>query len=183
LLDAELPSFCQEKDTIQPILKKYQFFIKEEPHAHWEGYVCRTWAKTKKIVAYFFGSYGTTFTTFSRPLAEKECWEMAQYYRCVNNIMEGSADSFSFTASPEGDGVWMQTKEYSVINSQGARIKVDTNLLREGLTINFGLGGWENRGSGASDDSDRPGSRVIHSRSRRDLGKITNCLREQIFQS
>jgi hypothetical protein len=145
LLDAELPSFCQEKDTIQPILKKYQFFIKEEPHAHWEGYVCRTWAKTKKIVAYFFGSYGTTFTTFSRPLAEKECWEMAQYNRCVNNIMEGSADSFSFTASPEGDGVWMQTKEYSVINSQGARVKVDTNLLREGLTINFGLGGWENR--------------------------------------
>ena len=29
--------------------------------------------------------------------------------------------------------------------SQGARVKVDTNLLREGLTINFGLGGWENR--------------------------------------
>jgi hypothetical protein len=30
-------------------------------------------------------------------------------------------------------------------HSQGARVKVDTNLLREGLTINFGLGGWENR--------------------------------------
>ncbi len=30
-------------------------------------------------------------------------------------------------------------------NSQGARVKVDTNLLREGLSINFGLGGWENR--------------------------------------
>ncbi len=36
LLDAVLPSFCQEQVAIQPILKKYQFFIKEEPHAHWE---------------------------------------------------------------------------------------------------------------------------------------------------
>ena len=34
---------------------------------------------------------------------------------------------------------------FSLVHSQGARVKVDTNLLREGLTINFGLGGWENR--------------------------------------
>ena len=39
----------------------------------------------------------------------------------------------------------MTSRNYYIYNSQGARVKVDTNLLREGLTINFGLGGWENR--------------------------------------
>jgi hypothetical protein len=53
-------------------------------------------------------------------VAEKECWEMVQFNRCVNNVMEGSVDSFSFTASPEGDGAWMQAKEYSVINCKTA---------------------------------------------------------------
>jgi hypothetical protein len=72
-------------------------------------------------------------------VAEKECWEMAQYNRCVNNIMEGSADSFSFTASPEGDGVWMQTKEYSVINCMRLKIIIRKDCLYCPITSPFGL--------------------------------------------
>jgi hypothetical protein len=65
-LDAELPSYCQESIAETPVIKKYTFFIKEEPHAHWDGFVCRTWIKTKKIEGFFFGGYDTTFTTSSQ---------------------------------------------------------------------------------------------------------------------
>ena len=46
LLDAELPSNCKEKVEETPIINK--FFINEEPHAQWEGFLCRTWLKTKR---------------------------------------------------------------------------------------------------------------------------------------
>ncbi len=139
LLDAELPSYCQTSVTVQPIIKKYQFFIKEEPHAHWEGYVCRTWIKTKKIVGYFFGAYDTTFTTSSRPVTEKECWEMAQYQRCFENSMEGEVDSFSFTTPPEGEGAWMQIKTYGLINCMLQKITIRKDCLHCPITSPFGL--------------------------------------------
>jgi hypothetical protein len=41
LLDRELPSFCKEQVAVQPIIKKYKFFIREEPHAHWDGYILK----------------------------------------------------------------------------------------------------------------------------------------------
>ena len=53
LLDAELPSYCQEEIEETPIIKKYKFFIKEEPHAQWEGFLCRTWIKLKRSTDYF----------------------------------------------------------------------------------------------------------------------------------
>ncbi len=37
LLDAELPSYCQESVAVQPIIKSTNFFIKEEALANWEG--------------------------------------------------------------------------------------------------------------------------------------------------
>jgi hypothetical protein len=60
--------------------------------------------KNKKIEGFFFGGYDTTFTTTSRPMAEKECWEMVQYHRCFENRMEGAQDTVAFTASPGGEG-------------------------------------------------------------------------------
>jgi hypothetical protein len=71
LLDAELPSYCQEEKEETPIIKKYKFFIKEEPHAQWEGFLCKTWIKTKKIEGFFFGGYDTVFTTSVRPVTEQ----------------------------------------------------------------------------------------------------------------
>jgi hypothetical protein len=46
LLDAELPSYCKEEVEETPIINK--FFIKEEPHAQWEGFLCRIWIKLKR---------------------------------------------------------------------------------------------------------------------------------------
>jgi hypothetical protein len=36
------------------ILADYQFFVKEEPHMSWEGYVCKAWLKRKTIDGSFF---------------------------------------------------------------------------------------------------------------------------------
>jgi hypothetical protein len=55
-------------------------------------------------------------------MAEKECLEMVQYYRCFENGMEGAQDFFAFTASPVDEGAWMQTKEYGIINCLLQRI-------------------------------------------------------------
>ena len=139
LLDAELPSYCQETVAENPVIKKYQFFIKEEPHAHWDGFVCRTWVKTKKIEGFFFGGYDTTFTTSVRPMAEKECWEMVQYHRCFENGMEGAKDSFAFTASPVGPGAWMQTKEYGIINCLLQRITLRKDCVKCPITSPYGI--------------------------------------------
>jgi len=139
LLDAELPSYCQESIAETPVIKKYTFFIKEEPHAQWDGFVCRTWIKTKKIEGFFFGGYDTTFTTSSRPMAEKECWEMVQYHRCFENGMEGAQDSFAFTASPVGEGAWMQTKEYGIINCLLQRITLRKDCLNCPISSPYGI--------------------------------------------
>lgn len=64
---------------------------------------------------------------------------MVKFNRCVNNLMEGSADSPSFTASPEGDGVWMQTKEYRVVNCMLQKIIIRKDCLYCPITSPFGL--------------------------------------------
>ncbi len=53
--------------------------------------------------------------------------------------MEGSVDSFSFLASPEGDGAWMQTKEYSVVNCMLQKIINIKDCLYCPITSPFGL--------------------------------------------
>ena len=65
----------------------------------------------KKIDGFFFCGFDTVFTTSVRSVVI-ECWEMEQYHRCHGNQMRGDTDIFSFTASPEGEGVWMQSKTY-----------------------------------------------------------------------
>jgi hypothetical protein len=102
LLDSELPAYCHSQVEKSTVIKSYTFFVKEEPHAHWDGFMCKTWLKTKKIDGFFFGGFDTVFTTYVRAVTEQECWEMVQYHRCHGNQMRGDTDVFSLTASAEG---------------------------------------------------------------------------------
>jgi hypothetical protein len=47
LLDAELPAYCRKQVDKSPVIKNYKFFVKEKPHAHWYGFMCKTWMKKK----------------------------------------------------------------------------------------------------------------------------------------
>ena len=116
LLDAELPAYCRNQVDKKQILKNYKFFVKEEPHAHWDSFMCKTWLKTKKIDGVFFGGFYTVFITSVCSVTEQECWEMVKYHRCHGNQMRGDTDVFSFTASPEREGAWMQSKTYGTVN-------------------------------------------------------------------
>ena len=42
LLDVELPAYCQSQVDKSKIIKNYNFYVKEEPHAHWDGFMCNT---------------------------------------------------------------------------------------------------------------------------------------------
>ena len=139
LLDAELPDYCQPPVSDIPILKNYKFYIKEEPHAHWDGFICRSWVKTKNIEGFFFGGYDTVFTTSARPTNERECWEMVNYHSCLGNPMVEEGDIVSFTAAPVGDGAWMQNKIYGVINCVAQRVTLRKDCLKCPITSPFGI--------------------------------------------
>ena len=47
LLNEELPEYCQSQVDKKQILKNYKFFVKE-PHAHCNGFMCKTWIKRKR---------------------------------------------------------------------------------------------------------------------------------------
>jgi hypothetical protein len=53
--------------------------------------------------------------------------------------MEEAAELFYFTASLEGDGAWIQTKEYSVVNCMLRKIIIRKDCLFCPITSPFGL--------------------------------------------
>jgi hypothetical protein len=138
-LDAELPAYCRNQVDKKQILKNYKFFVKEEPHAHWDSFMCKTWLKTKKIDGFFFGGFDTVFITSVRSVTEQEFWKMVQYHRCHGNQMRGDTDVFSFTASPEGEGAWMQSKTYGTVNCLLQRLTLRKDCSNCPITSTIGL--------------------------------------------
>ena len=75
IMDTETPAYCGPKIETDPIIADYQFFIKEEPHMSWEGFVCKAWLKKKTIDGLFFGGYATVFySPASTSYAQAATW-------------------------------------------------------------------------------------------------------------
>jgi hypothetical protein len=53
--------------------------------------------------------------------------------------MDGAQDSFAFTASPVGEGAWMQTKEYGIINFLLQRITLRKDCLNCPISSPYGI--------------------------------------------
>jgi hypothetical protein len=53
--------------------------------------------------------------------------------------MEGTQDYFAFTASPVGEGAWMQTKEYGIINCLLQRITLKKDCLNSPISSPYGI--------------------------------------------
>ena len=87
IMDTETPAYCPPKIETDPIIADYKFFIKEEPHMSWEGYVCKAWLKKKTIDGFFFGGYDTVFYSEIQHLSENECIRMQQTKLCGKNKM------------------------------------------------------------------------------------------------
>jgi hypothetical protein len=52
-MDTETPVYCRKEKTEDPILADYRFFVNEEPHMSWEGFICKAWIKIKKSTVSF----------------------------------------------------------------------------------------------------------------------------------
>ena len=116
IMDTETPAYCRPKIETDPIIADYTFFIKEEPHMSWEGYVCKAWLKKKTIDGFFFGGYDTVFYSEIQHLSEDDCIRMQQTNICGENKMTEDGNQYVFTSEPTGEGVWMQTETFKAEN-------------------------------------------------------------------
>ena len=114
--ETETPAYCRPKIETDPIIADYKFFIKEEPHMSWEGYVCKAWLKKKTIDGFFFGGYDTVFYSEIQHLSENECIRMQQTKLCGENKMIKDENQYVFTSEPIGEGVWMQKETFQAEN-------------------------------------------------------------------
>ena len=104
IMDTETPAYCRPKMETDPIIADYTFFIKEEPHMSWEGYICKAWLKKKTIDGFFFGGYDTVFYSEMQHLSENECIRMQQTKLCGENKMIEDENQYVFTSEPTGEG-------------------------------------------------------------------------------
>ena len=63
LMDIKQPSYCNsEFKKKEPVIDRYNFFITEQPHTRWKGYLCISWVKERKITGYLIGYIWTLIT-------------------------------------------------------------------------------------------------------------------------
>jgi hypothetical protein len=128
IMDTETPAYCRPKIETDPIIADYTFFIKEEPHMSWEGYVCKAWLKKKTIDGFFFGGYDTVFYSEIQHLSEDDCIRMQQTKLCGEKIMTEDGNQYVFTSEPTGEGVWMQTETFKAENCMLQKIILKKRL-------------------------------------------------------
>ena len=141
LMDIQQPAYCDKKlNNLQPIVDKYEFYIKEEPHTTWKGHLCMSWIKERKITGFFFGSYDTIDSMSIQTISETECKEMVETHDCAGNVMEETSPNlFSYKASPMGEGSWMRTVTYSIKNCVVQLISLKKDCLNCPISSPFGI--------------------------------------------
>ena len=138
IMDTETPAYCRPKIETDPIIADYTFFIKEEPHMSWEGYVCKAWLKKKTIDGFFFGGYDTVFYSEIQHLSEDDCIRMQQTKLCGENKMTEDGNQYVFTSEPTGEGVWMQTETFKAENCMLQKIMLKKDCSACPITSPFG---------------------------------------------
>lgn len=76
-----------------------------------------SWVKERKIAGYGFGSYDNEITMRMLTMSPEECRELMFTHDFEGNAMKKTRlNTFTYTASPTGEGSWMHTVTYSVEN-------------------------------------------------------------------
>ena len=138
LMGIDQPYYCKSHKQLHPVLKTYRFFVRDEPHASWKAFLCKTWIKEKKIDGFFFGGYDTTFSTAIAPVSERDCWDMVQTRNCAGNSMITTGNTISYTASPTGEGRWMQSIIHSLKNCIVQEITLRKDCVSCAISSPFG---------------------------------------------
>ena len=143
ILDINKPYYCQN-GAITPhkprITSTYTLVTKQKPIVTWKGWSCQQWVKSIKIVGSFWiGSFDTIPSQQTRLVSALECWEMINSRKCGENLMQSSATTLSFTASPTGEGKWYATREYHALNCLVEEITLKQNPDEHLIESPFGL--------------------------------------------
>ena len=121
ILDINKPYYCEKgktNTTHKPrMITTYTLVTKQRPTITWKGWSCQQWVKSKKIIGSFWiGSFDTTISQQTHLVSAPECLEMVNSKKCGENLMQESATTLSFTASPTGEGKWYATGKYHTLN-------------------------------------------------------------------
>ena len=112
----------------------------EEPDATWKGYLCMIWVKERVITGYFFGSYDTVDSMSVQTISPVECQRMVETKECAGNKMvEISPKTFSYKASPNSEGTWMQRITFIVRNCVLEEITLKKDCRNCPITYPFGI--------------------------------------------
>jgi hypothetical protein len=144
ILDINKPYYCEKgkTDTAQKprLTTDYTLITKQKPTVTWKGWSCQQWIKSKKIVGSFWiGSFDTTCSQQTRLVSALECLEMINSRKCGESVMQNSAITLSFTASPTGEGKWYATREYHALNCLVEEITLKQNPDEHLIENPFGL--------------------------------------------
>jgi hypothetical protein len=125
---AKLESFfIQSEDTT---LAGYRFFVNEEPHMSWEGYICKAWKKIKTIDGFFFGGFNTVFFSEINHLSKNDCWRTQTTKLCGDNKMIEDGGQLSFTSTPNGEVVRIKKKTFKSENYMIQKIIMKKRMHR-----------------------------------------------------
>jgi hypothetical protein len=82
LLAFQNPNVCKSNVNSTPTKAEYVMMAVNKEEISWDGYSCAVWVKEKNIDGYFFGSYDTTFNTYTATVTEAECKQMQKFQTC-----------------------------------------------------------------------------------------------------
>jgi hypothetical protein len=138
------PEYCQKGTTDIPhkprISTNYTLITEQKPIVTWKGWSSPQWVKPKRIIGSFWiRSFDTTFSQETYLVPALECWEMVNSKKCRENLMQASATTLSFTASPTGEGKGYATREYHVLNCLVEKITLKQNPSEHLIESPFGL--------------------------------------------
>ena len=96
-----------------------------KPPLEIDAWSCLQWNATKTIKSFFWGSTDTTSGKIIHAVSPRECILAAQPpFLCGNQHTETDGKTIKFVAEPKGDGIWMKTIQYSILNCLTKKIKL-----------------------------------------------------------
>lgn len=139
LLDLEESTLCGPEEVEQPVEVSYRLFTKDKPKLAFDGHICTMWIKIKQIDGYFFGSYDTTFHTISQEVPAELCWKWKQTQMCFDNAMHFNGNTWEFSRNPVGEGIWMTSRQYKVVNCRIKTIKLEQECINCPIKSPYGI--------------------------------------------
>jgi hypothetical protein len=139
LLAFQNPNVCKYDVNSTPTKAEYVMMAVNKEEISWDGYSCAAWVKEKNIDGYFFGSYDTTFNTYTATVTEAECRHMQKFQTCFGNQMTWNNEFYVFEKTPSGEGAWMQSVKYRSINCIVKAIKLSKSCDNCPIKTGYGV--------------------------------------------